>query len=136
MAACRKQRMASSLSPAQQQGQLAEDAALAFLQARGLRLIERNTRFSVGEIDLILCDADTLVFVEVRQRRSDAFGGAAQSIDRRKMKKCALAAQCWLKRNRQFAEAPCRFDAVLLTGRENDWRIEWLQDAFVFQDLF
>ena len=136
MAAYSKLRMASSLSPAQQQGQLAEDAALAFLQARGLRLIERNARFSVGEIDLILLDQDTLVFVEVRQRKSDAFGGAAQSIDRRKMEKCALAAQCWLKRNRQLAESPCRFDAVLLTGRENGWRIEWLQDAFVFQDMF
>ena len=136
MAVCRKQRMASSPSPTQQQGQLAEDAALAFLQARGLKLIERNARYSVGEIDLILMHEGSLVFAEVRQRKSDRFGGAAHSIDRKKKKKCALAAQCWLKRNRQYAEAPCRFDAVLLTGRENDWRIEWLQDAFVFQDQF
>lgn len=128
--------MASSLSPKQQQGHSAEDAALAFLQARGLRLIERNARYSVGELDLILQHEGTLVFAEVRQRRSNAFGGAAQSIDRRKMKKCALAAQCWLKRHPQFAEAPCRFDAVLLTGGENAWQIEWLQDAFVFQDMF
>lgn len=128
--------MASSPSPAQRQGQLAEDAALAYLQAHGLRLIERNARYPVGELDLVLAHGDTLVFTEVRQRRTDAFGGAAQSIDRRKMKKCALAAQCWLKQNRRFADAPCRFDAVLLTGREHDWRIEWLQDAFVFQDAF
>ena len=128
--------MASSLSPKQQQGHSAEDAALAFLQARGLRLIERNARYAVGELDLILSHDGTLVFAEVRQRRSDLFGGAAQSIDRRKMKKCALAAQCWLKQHREFSDAPCRFDAVLLTGREDDWRIEWLQSAFVFQDVF
>jgi uncharacterized protein (TIGR00252 family) len=128
--------MADSPSPRQHQGQLAEDAALAFLQVRGLKLIERNARYSVGETDLILMHEGTLVFAEVRQRKSDRFGGAAQSIDRRKMKKCALAAQCWLKQHRQFAELPCRFDAVLLSGRENDWRIEWLRDAFVFQDVF
>jgi len=136
VAVCRKQRMASSPSPTQQQGQLAEDAALAFLQARGLKLIERNARYSVGEIDLILMHEGSLVFAEVRQRKSDRFGGAAHSIDRRKMKKCALAAQCWLKQHPQFAELPCRFDAVLLSGREYDWRIEWLRDAFVFQDMF
>jgi putative endonuclease len=128
--------MSASLSAKQQQGQMAEQAALAFLQARGLQLIERNARFSVGELDLILRDENTLVFVEVRQRKSNAFGGAAQSIDRRKMKKCALAAQCWLKMHPQFRNSRCRFDAVLLTGRENDWRIEWLENAFVFQDMF
>lgn len=115
---------------------MAEQAALAFLQARGLQLIERNARFSVGEIDLILRDGNTLVFAEVRQRKSNAFGGAAQSIDNRKMKKCALAAQCWLKMHPQFKNASCRFDAVLLTGSENDWHIQWLENAFVFQDMF
>lgn len=115
---------------------MAEQAALAFLQARGLQLIERNARFSVGEIDLILRDGNTLVFVEVRQRKSNAFGGAAQSIDNRKMKKCALAAQCWLKMHPQFNNASCRFDAVLLTGSDNDWQIQWLENAFVFQDMF
>ena len=115
---------------------MAEDAALAFLAARGLRLLERNARFSVGELDLILLHGDTLVFAEVRQRKSEAFGGAAQSSDARKLRKCALAAQCWLKRNPRFADASCRFDAVLLTGTEDDWRIEWIQGAFVFEDVF
>lgn len=136
MAVCHKPRMSASLSAKQQQGQMAEQAALAFLQARGLQLIERNARFSVGEIDLILRDGNTLVFVEVRQRKSNAFGGAAQSIDNRKMKKCALAAQCWLKMHPQFNNASCRFDAVLLTGSDNDWQIQWLENAFVFQDMF
>ncbi len=120
----------------QHQGRLAEDAALAFLENNGLHLLARNARYSVGEIDLILRHGDTVVFAEVRQRKSDAFGGAAQSIDRRKMRKCALAAQCWLKQHPRHAQAPCRFDAVLLTGREAAWKIDWLQAAFVFEDVF
>jgi putative endonuclease len=128
--------MAPKLSPLQQQGQLAEDAALAFLEQHGLRALARNARYSVGELDLILLHGDTVVFTEVRQRKSDAFGGAAHSIDRRKMRKCALAAQCWLKQHPHYAQAPCRFDAVLLTGHDNAWKIEWLQAAFVFEDVF
>jgi putative endonuclease len=128
--------MATNLSPKQQQGQLAEACALAFLQQKGLKLLEQNASYSVGELDIIMRDNDTLVFVEVRQRKSNLFGGAAQSIDRRKMKKCALAAQCWLKQNSHFAKMPCRFDAVLLTGTENNWHIDWIENAFVFQDVF
>jgi len=128
--------MAPELSPMQHQGRLAEDAALASLEQQGLRALARNAAYSVGELDLILLHGDTVVFAEVRQRRSDAFGGAAQSIDRRKMRKCALAAQCWLKQHPQYAQAPCRFDAVLLTGRDNAWKIDWMQAAFVFEDVF
>ena len=128
--------MATNLSPKQQQGQLAEACALAFLQQKGLRLIERNAQYTVGELDIIMRNDDTLVFVEVRQRKSNLFGGAAHSIDRRKMKKCALAAQCWLKQNSQFVKMSCRFDAVLLTGTENNWQIDWIENAFIFQDVF
>ena len=64
----------------------AETAALEHLQQAGLQLLARNVGYSVGELDLILRDADTLVFVEVRQRKSEAFGGAAASLDRRKQR--------------------------------------------------
>ena len=133
---CSNQLMPANLSPKQQQGHYAEICALAFLQQKGLHLIEQNARFKVGEIDLIMRDTDTLVFIEVRQRKSNLFGGAAQSIDRRKMKKCALAAQCWLNQNPHFSKMPCRFDAILLTGTENNWKIDWIENAFVFQDVF
>jgi putative endonuclease len=134
--ALHKLQMLANLSPKQQQGQLAETCALGFLQNKGLRLIERNAQYKFGELDIVMRDGEELVFVEVRQRKSNLFGGAAQSIDRRKMKKCALAAQCWLKQHAQFAKMPCRFDAVLLTGTENNWQIDWIQNAFVFQDVF
>lgn len=128
--------MTANLSPTQAQGRLAEDCAADFLRQKGLSLLQRNARYTVGELDLVLRDGDTLVFAEVRQRKSNLFGGAAQSIDRRKMRKCALAAQCWLKQHPQLAHLPCRFDAVLLTGTENNWKIDWLRDAFLFEDVF
>ncbi len=114
----------------------AETAALEHLQQAGLQLLARNVGYSVGELDLILRDADTLVFVEVRQRKSEAFGGAAASLDRRKQRKCALAAQCWLKQNPAYARWPCRFDAVLFSGVAPHWQMQWLKNAFVFQDVF
>lgn len=109
-------------------GQVAEDQALAYLQARGLRLLERNYRTpgrGGGEIDLILQTADgTVVFVEVRSRSGQGFGGAAGSISPAKRQRVALAAQHWLLRH--GSQCPCRFDAVLLDGAA----IEWLQGAW------
>lgn len=120
----------------QQRGDAAESAALAVLEQAGLRLLARNARYTVGELDLIVLDGDTLVFVEVRQRKSEAFGGAAASLDARKQRKCALAAQCWLKQHPHYAALPCRFDAVLFSGVAPNWQFQWLKNAFQFQDVF
>ena len=117
-------------------GDQAESAALLHLEQAGLKLLARNVRYSVGELDLIMSDAGTLVFVEVRQRRNDAFGGAAASIDWRKQRKCARAAQCWMKQNPSLSQQPCRFDAVLFSGTAPDWQLQWLKNAFDFRDLF
>ena len=136
MAVCHKPRMSVSLSAKQQQCQLAEQSALVFLQARDPQLIDRNACFSVSEMDLNQRDANNLVFIDDRQHKSTAISNVMQSIDNRKMKKCALAAQCWLKMHPQCKNASCRFDAVLLTGSENDWQIQWLENAFVFQEMF
>ena len=120
----------------QRRGDAAESAALAVLEHAGLQLLARNARYTVGELDLILVEGDTLVFVEVRQRKSEAFGGAAASLDARKQRKCALAAQCWLKQNPRYAALPCRFDAVLFHGVAPNWQFQWLKNAFQFQDVF
>jgi putative endonuclease len=103
----------------------AEALAERYLTARGLALIERNHRSRFGEIDLIMSDGDVVIFVEVRLRRSSAYGGAAASIDYRKQRKLATTARHWLGR---FPREPaCRFDAVLLDGM--DWsRIEWVRN--------
>jgi putative endonuclease len=100
-------------------GRLAEDRALVYLQAQGLILIKRNFRSRRGEIDLIMRDADTLVFVEVRQRRSRQFGGAAASITAVKQARLWQCAQFFLQR---YPSAPaCRFDAVCIDGEALNW---------------
>ncbi len=103
----------------------AESAALTFLESRGLELLERNYRCRTGEIDLVMKEDETLVFVEVRQRSSDDFGGASSSITERKKGRILSAARHYLNR---FAFIPdCRFDAVLLDGTGS---IEWIRGAF------
>jgi len=112
-------------------GDDAESLALAWLQARGLVLVQRNYRVARGprarggEIDLILRDRDgTLVFAEVRARRSAAQGGAAASVGGAKQQALVFAAQHYLMRF--DALPPCRFDVVAIDGD----RVEWLQGAF------
>jgi putative endonuclease len=112
-------------------GDGAESSALDWLQARGLRLLERNYRVARGpgspggEIDLIMRERDgTLVFVEVRSRKNSDFGGAAASVGVVKRKRIVFAARHYLLR--LAAEPPCRFDVVTV----EQGQIGWLQAAF------
>lgn len=105
-------------------GSAAETAALGLLQGSGLTLVERNYRCRRGEIDLIMRDADALVFVEVRYRRHGGFGGPLASIDGRKQQRLLAAARHYLAQTRW--EGPCRFDVVGLGGGD----AEWITDAF------
>lgn len=113
-------------------GARAEDAALQLLQAAGLRLLARNARSRHGELDLVMDDAGTTVFVEVRLRAHAGFGGALASVDRHKCRRLVLAAQAWLASDRQRAALPCRFDVVSLGG--GDTPPDWLRDAFRADD--
>lgn len=107
-------------------GDDAEQRAAAYLQRAGLQLVERNYRCRFGEIDLIAREGTTLVFVEVRMRTSERFGGAAASITATKQAKLLRTARHYLA---GLARAPqCRFDALLVNG--NDGSIEWLKNAF------
>ena len=108
-------------------GAEAEQLAATFLQRQGLKLVETNYRCRFGEIDLICNDQNTLVFVEVRLRGNDAFGGAAASITAGKQHKLVLAARHYLQQLRSLPS--CRFDVVLLRSlRDNE--IEWIRNAF------
>lgn len=111
------------LSGRQRQGQAAERDALAHLQRHGLTLVEANFRCKGGEIDLILQDRSTLVFVEVRQRADPRHGGAAESIDARKRRRILCAAQTYLMRYARLP--PCRIDVVAIDGGH----LDWLRDA-------
>jgi putative endonuclease len=108
-------------------GARAESLAAAFLGTRGLVIIARNFRTRRGEIDLIARDGTTLVFVEVRMRRSAAFGGAAASITTAKRSRLIAAARAYLATLPR--EPACRFDAVLIDGASPP-RIEWRRDVF------
>ena len=110
----------------QASGERAEALAAQYLQARGLRLLERNYRCRMGEIDLILAEGPVLVFAEVRLRRNARFGGAAASITAAKRQRILRAARHYLSGK---PECACRFDAVLLDALAAD-RIEWIKDAF------
>ena len=112
-------------------GARAEAQALEVLRRHGLTLVERNYRVArgpsrrAGEIDLIMRDRDgTLVFVEVRARRSSNHGGAAASVTYSKQAKLIFAAQCYLSRLPHLP--PCRFDVVAVEGE----RVDWLKAAF------
>lgn len=108
-------------------GEQAEQWAAHFLQKQGLKLIERNYRSRFGEIDLIMQDGSTLVFVEVRLRRSADFGGAGASIDCRKQQRIIRTSQQYLS---GLARIPaCRFDAVLL-GDAQGGDANWVKNAF------
>jgi putative endonuclease len=107
-------------------GEQAERVAADYLRRKGLELIETNYRCRWGEIDLVLRDRITVVFVEVKLRRSDSFGGAAYSVGPRKQERIIAAARHYLAGRR---ETQCRFDVVLLEGLD-PLRIEWIRDAF------
>ena len=111
-------------------GRDAERLAERFLTRRSLIVVARNYRCRRGEIDLVMRDADTLVFVEVRRRTSRTFGGGLGSVDRRKRARLVAAAEVFLTVNRIGDDRPCRFDVIAIDGPSRRTTIEWVRDAF------
>ena len=105
-------------------GRRAEDLAAAFLEAKGLTVVERNFRAKVGEIDVVARDGEEIVFVEVRARATKDFGGAAASVGGAKRRKLIRAARVWLAA--RGWDGACRFDVVAVDGG----RLEHLPAAF------
>ncbi len=112
-----------SASPKQIDGRLGEDRALAHLRKHGLALVTRNFSCKGGEIDLIMQDGTSLVFVEVRARSNARHGGAAASVTPAKQRRLIIAAQVYLLRIKKVP--PCRFDVVAIDGDE----LTWLRNA-------
>ena len=106
-------------------GARAEDLCADLLRAAGLRLVERNWRCRLGEIDLIAEEGRTVVFAEVRLRSLGSFGGAGESITAAKRARLLAAARLYLARR---PEAPCRFDVFLVDGVPA--RVQWIRNAF------
>ena len=110
-------------------GNWAESFACKFLQDNGLRLISKNFSCRSGEIDIIMSDDDTLVFVEVRYRKNARFGGGIASVDERKQSRLIRSAETYLQKNHAVAER-CRFDVVSIEAGSNEPEVTWIRNAF------
>ena len=110
-------------------GARAEERAEAYLQQQGLRRWIKNYRCKTGEIDLIMREGDTLVFVEVRLRTNPFFLSAAESVNYAKQQKLLRTAQRFLQERQLLDKQPCRFDIIAINHHHNAG-IEWIRDAF------
>lgn len=113
-------------------GRRGEDLALQYLEARGLRLLERNYRCRGGEIDLVMLDGTTLALIEVRSRSSSDFGGAAASVGTRKQRRFIVAARHLMLARPQMRKLAARFDVVAVDRAEGSGEVvvTWVRDAF------
>ncbi|GAB1258299.1 YraN family protein [Aurantivibrio plasticivorans] len=117
-------------------GEHAEQQAAKYLLSHGLKLVEKNYRAQGGEIDLIMQDAECLVFVEVRFRKQHGFGSASETVDFRKQNKLIKAAQQYLQQHQITDKVPCRFDVVGINQLPNESQgrskheIDWIKNAF------
>ena len=109
-------------------GSRGEDLAVKFLKKKGYRILDRNFRTPLGEIDVIAEDRNTLVFVEVKTRTDDSFGRPFEAVTFRKKEKLRKAALSYLKSSRK--EMASRFDVLSIEVRGGESRIEHIVDAF------
>jgi putative endonuclease len=113
-------------------GNAGENTALAYLKTFGLRLVRRNYRCKVGEIDLVMLDGRTLVLIEVRYRSSKHYGGAAASVTGSKQRRIINAARHLLATHMELRRYPARFDVIAISSLARN-EVEWIKGAFATQ---
>lgn len=111
-------------------GRYAEEIACRYLQKAGLKLLTRNFRCLLGEVDLVMESKTHLIFIEVRYRQYLSFGGPLESVNLAKQQKLRQTARYYLQRYQLTDRVGYRFDVVALTGSLNSAYIQWVQDAF------
>ena len=109
-------------------GRVAEDAAVAWLERQGYRVVERNHRNAAGEIDVVAEDGELLCFVEVKARTETLFGSALAAVGPRKQRRVARAAALYLAL--RGIQPPCRFDVLAMEADGQSWRFTLVKDAF------
>ena len=117
------------LNPRQIFGEKGESIAVRHLKKKGYKILEKNYRTKLGEIDIIAKDKDTLVFVEVKSRRSWQFGNPKAAVTPAKQRKISKVALYYLKTNDR-SNAKARFDVVTLTATRDKSQIEIVKNAF------
>ena len=110
------------------EGRKSEEKACAYLASKGLCLIEKNYRSKTGEIDLIMKDDNCYVFVEVRSKKSQRFGGALLSVNYPKQQKIIKTAVFYLVKKKLYQRCPMRFDVVAFEGPQSE--LKWVKNAF------
>ena len=110
-------------------GRRGEDAAAQYLQRKGMKILERNLSSPVGEIDLVVRDRKILAFVEVKTRRSTAFGSPAEAVGPRKQRQIIRTAKWYLNDSPWNGLQP-RFDVIAVTAQGDGFQIEHITDAF------
>jgi len=116
-------------TPQQRSGKQYEELACEHLRRHGLKLLTRNYHCRRGEIDLVMRDKDSLVFVEVRYRRQARYGSASESVNWHKQQRLTAAAEHNL-RHEARTQPSARFDVVAISGAGADLELEWIHNAF------
>ncbi len=111
-------------------GRYTEQLALNFLIQQGLTLVEQNINSRYGEIDILMRDGDEWVFVEVRYRNSQRYGGGLESVTRSKQQKIISTAEHYMQRHYKTHFDSCRFDMIEISGEISSPEFNWIQDAF------
>ncbi len=112
-----------------QKGKEGERLAAEFLEQRGCELLDRNFRCQLGEIDLVVRDGKTVVFVEVKSRKGLRHGLPQEAVSRVKQRRLTLVARWYLKANR-LERHSARFDVVAITWEEKKPEVTWIVNAF------
>jgi len=114
-------------------GDRGEDLAVRHLRSLGYRIVERNYRCRLGEIDCVALQGKTLVFVEVKARRTDEFGGPLEAVDTRKRRRMTRLARHYAQ-EKKLSDVAQRFDVVAVWYEEGLFRVELYANAFEAED--
>lgn len=111
-------------------GKQAEQTACRYLQQQGLKLLTSNYRSPHGELDLIMTEEQTLVFIEVRCRSNHRFGSAEETVDKKKQTKLIATALSYLQTHTRLAKREIRFDVIAMTSPSDTTELRWIKHAF------
>ena len=110
-------------------GKEIESLVSSYLQDQGLKLVTTNYRCKMGEIDLIMMDGETLVFVEVRYRQNFDYGDGVATVNKNKQWRIKRTATNYLQQHNLYDKIKCRFDVVAVSGKSKN-KLYWIKDAF------
>lgn len=116
-------------------GRSGEDVAADLLKGKGYKILVRNYKTKLGEIDIIARDKDTLAFIEVKTRHSDRFGLPQEAVSVSKQKQISKAALMFLKEN-NLLEKKARFDVISVVYSKDKPQLDLIKNAFELDNSF